>query len=270
MKLFGEYLIEKEAISNGQLLAALIAQIKSSTSVPEVIYDEKLLSESDLLRVLALQTKRRIGFIEAAKECQLWTEEIQVLTEKCLLKKRRPIGEILIEQGVIQVDVLSKCLDDFLGGWTPESSSTSESHSYSERPSAAAPSMVIEDCSVYFEIFNDTLLSDLKMFGSRIAEIEAIEEIQATLEKIHGIRSAARFIQAKASESLMIGLEGWIRRAETDQDFRKTKAVQVLFKEAFELAWQMRTCLESQRSEFPSDGGVFEKKFDALMKKLNE
>ena len=59
MKLFGEFLIEKNVIGNETLAKALVMQIKSLPSIPEVVLESNLLTVDQLLSVLRLQQGKR-------------------------------------------------------------------------------------------------------------------------------------------------------------------------------------------------------------------
>ena len=112
--LFGDYLIEKNVITESQLLEGLLEQIERTPSYAMACYQGKLLSAHDLLLVLKEQQKKSTDFFSAAKSLQLWTDNKTVELLDILNVQRRPLGEILVEKGFIQLRELTLYLDEFL------------------------------------------------------------------------------------------------------------------------------------------------------------
>jgi hypothetical protein len=115
MKLFGEYLVDKNLISEKQLLDALILQIEEQPSVVKIVRDLGLLNQEQILQVLKKQTIDRISFIEAAKTFSLLNEESILKIFNDLASKRTPLGEMLIRTNSLDLTTLTRALDDFFG-----------------------------------------------------------------------------------------------------------------------------------------------------------
>jgi hypothetical protein len=114
MKLFGDYLVERKLISNQVLAEVLIEQLKSIPSTAEVVFEYKLLSTDQILAVLRKQTEAKKGFVEAARDLELWSEDIARRVEEVLGVVRIPLGQLLINSGKVSIEQITDALDHFL------------------------------------------------------------------------------------------------------------------------------------------------------------
>lgn len=115
MKLFGEYLIEKNIVSTEQMVAALIRQTSKMPGMAEIAYNKKLLRPDQIFKILKLQNSSRIGFIEAAKELNIWNDSVAEKFEKSLDEVRTPLVQVLIEMEAVRPESVTHALDEFLG-----------------------------------------------------------------------------------------------------------------------------------------------------------
>lgn len=113
MKLFGEFLVDKGLITEEQLLEMVMQQVESAPSLPELIRKLDLLTGRELLKVFKRQAQRGLEFRAAAQSLGLWNEELEQKVRKSLSLERKPIGEILVMQGVLQQQELPHLLDEY-------------------------------------------------------------------------------------------------------------------------------------------------------------
>lgn len=115
VKLFGEYLVEKNLIRDEDLLVALIHQVEKLPSMARLISEQRLLTTTQILEIFKMQTINRCSFIEAANRLSLWSEDLHKRVEQSLAANRAPLGEILIDLKCLDVSSLTKALDDYYG-----------------------------------------------------------------------------------------------------------------------------------------------------------
>jgi len=128
-KYFGEYLIDKKLINEESLIEALIEQVCLQPPVSKIVYDNKYLSTEQILKILKIQQEKKIDFIQAARQIELWSDHIDTQVTNKLNEKRLPIGEILLQKKYIQVDQLSHALDEFLSNsYSPVSEEASKAN----------------------------------------------------------------------------------------------------------------------------------------------
>lgn len=113
-KYFGQFLVEKKIITEDILVEALIKQLRTSKMFFEVLYEKKNLNASAVLKVFEEQQKNDIDFRSAAKNLELWKEDYDSMIEHELKISRTPLGQILVEQGLIDLKQLTLFLDEFL------------------------------------------------------------------------------------------------------------------------------------------------------------
>lgn len=114
MKLFGEFLVEKELINKETLMNMLVEQVRTMPSYLELSWRSKHISADNLLAILKLQSQKHIGFMEALRELGLWSTEIEgnIFAEASTLKI--PLGQILVNNNIITAEALTHALDEFL------------------------------------------------------------------------------------------------------------------------------------------------------------
>jgi hypothetical protein len=115
MKLFGEYLIEKNIVSTEQMVAALIRQTSKMPGMAEIAYNKKLLRPDQIFKILKLQNQSNCGFIEAARELNIWNDSVSGKFEKALDEVRTPIVQVLVEMEAAKIETVTHALDEFLG-----------------------------------------------------------------------------------------------------------------------------------------------------------
>ncbi len=114
MKYFGEYLIEKNIITEEQLVIALIEQMKLSAPIPVIANNLHLFTNTEFLKIFKWQTEKGVDFIQACKELNMWTSDRHNTVFSHITKNRPPIGQIIVNLGFSDLETLTKSLDDFL------------------------------------------------------------------------------------------------------------------------------------------------------------
>lgn len=114
MKLFGEFLVEKNILSEEQLLELLMQQLRDLPTVGEVVFREKLLSTRDILRTMAHQTRQGIEFRTAARELGLWNDSIEKQVAEFSARKRMYLGQLVVNCGRATLPQMEALLDEYL------------------------------------------------------------------------------------------------------------------------------------------------------------
>lgn len=114
MKLFGEYLIERKLVTPEQLLDVLMLQIASVPSIAEAVHRLKLLSQQQIIQVLAHQTKKHCEFRTAALDLGFWNEQVEGQVAAEIARLKTPIGQLLAKRGYLDFRAVTTALDEYL------------------------------------------------------------------------------------------------------------------------------------------------------------
>ena len=112
--LFGDFLIQNNLVQADDILVSLIDQLRSVPSTAEVLYDYAIIPAADLLKILAYQQNHGLDFRASAVALGLWSTEVAQQVNDELHKLRRPLGEILVEKGYLDLQQLTKALDAYV------------------------------------------------------------------------------------------------------------------------------------------------------------
>jgi hypothetical protein len=113
-KLFGEFLVEKDLATTEQVLKAVITQLRSVSSTAEVIFDQEVLLPADQLRILAHQQTAGTDYRTSAATLGFWTTELSTKVAELVQRKRRPLGEVLVDLGYLSSESLAHALDSYI------------------------------------------------------------------------------------------------------------------------------------------------------------
>lgn len=114
MKYFGEYLVKKGFISSQDLIDAFLDQIMHLPPLPKLIYDQKLLTNDQIMQAFIFQQEESVDFASACKKLGFWTNEFNSKLESIYEELRVPFGQFLIQNGALDIKTLIKTLDEFL------------------------------------------------------------------------------------------------------------------------------------------------------------
>jgi hypothetical protein len=237
MKLFGEYLIEKNIVSTEQMVAALIRQTSKMPGMAEIAYNKKLLRPDQIFKILKLQNQSKCGFIEAARDLNIWNDSVSEKFEKALDEVRTPLVQVLVEMEAAKIETVTHALDEFLGDVQdhyqeaqnqiqqpqPETSietieeplqyrQDEEAKTDSESSSSVVGESTAEesangDSSQYFTIFDEQKKGQIE---NHFIQLEnggiSIPVMNSIRENLQSLSSAARSAQVMMSASVLHGM----------------------------------------------------------------
>jgi HPt (histidine-containing phosphotransfer) domain-containing protein len=218
MKLFGEYLIERNIVSTEQMVAALIRQTSKLPGMAEIAYNKKLLRPDQLFKIMKIQNEQHSGFIEAAKELNIWNEQLSKQFETIADELRTPLIQILIEMEAAKLESITHALDDFLG----DVKDSIESGSLTVEPiekieviepiqqTDSSPTSVLSSTySGYCQLFTE---DKKKMIENALDQLQnggiSISVMTTLKDHLHALVTAARNASAKMSENVLNCMEG--------------------------------------------------------------
>jgi hypothetical protein len=214
MKLFGEYLIERSVISKEDLVKALIRQLKGTPSITEIIFNYNLRTNEELFDIFSVQSKKKMSFIEAAKELGLWDGPLQTLVGKYISDSRTPLGEVLVQMGVADLDSITHALDEFLAGVEADTGNELETETTQQDKSIDSSDTQSQEtlASSYCEYFNLDFfleLTSLISFGQTGSFCgQTVDDISKIL---HSLKGMARISLLPMSEDLITNIENKYR-----------------------------------------------------------
>ncbi|RYZ56310.1 MAG: hypothetical protein EOP07_12695 [Proteobacteria bacterium] len=258
MKLFGQFLIDKEIITKDDFVAAMIIQAESLPSLPLAVHELKLFNIDHQVAVFAYQASHFKEYRVAAVEMGLWdAANVEHALGRFFLSRLKPLGEILVEQGCITLNQLSGALEQYvaLGDdvYEPEKIKPAPAlrvvkendQTFSDLnvrkikiPSASANdrSLFTLYCGRFDEAFKARLLKHLRAPSDT--------DKGSLLTTLRALKYAANFIMAFKSvlllESLTLAVEQKTPRAAGDQ---------ALVERALMYLWTLRAGLSSGEHE---------------------
>lgn len=137
-KLFGEFLLEQKLVTVDDLMAAMMKQFKETLSVLEVVYQDNLLPKETIFDCLKIQVSTGCNFKSAMMKSGHYTKELDQKISNKISGSRKPLGEILVENGSLDYKVLGENLDSFLAEQVkynkdhPETTKTQESDHFEQ------------------------------------------------------------------------------------------------------------------------------------------
>lgn len=113
MTFFGETLIEEQLVTPEQLTEALVMQSEELASPIRIALDQNLATPHLLLEALFQAAEQHISVPEAMfKSGAVDASKVELMTA-ALKKQRRPIGQILVEEGGVELRKVSALLSQF-------------------------------------------------------------------------------------------------------------------------------------------------------------
>jgi hypothetical protein len=113
-KLFGEFLVDQQLVTEEQLASALVHQIKLMPSTVEVIFQHKLLPSHKIIEILKCQQTTGRDFRSSAKFLGFWSKDLETTVQSLLEKARTPLGEVLVSLGLVTPMTLTQSLDQYI------------------------------------------------------------------------------------------------------------------------------------------------------------
>jgi len=219
--LFGDFLIQNNLVAAEDILVALIDQLRAVPSTAEVLYDYAIIPAAELLKILAYQQTHSLDFRASAIALGIWSPEIAQQVNDELHKLRRPLGEILVDRGLLDLPQLTKALDAYVEAAyrdvpapvmppvvapaAPSKVDGGATQSLQRAPASnlSAP-LVAEYCESFASEIHPalaTVIAGIESAGDDAAAIAA--GLQQTLAEFITLRSAADFLGARQSEGIV-------------------------------------------------------------------
>lgn len=195
--MFGEFLIEEKLLNQEQLLEAIIEQLQSIPSVPEVMFESNIIPKSDLLRILLHQKYEGSEFLVSAKTLGFWSPSISQQVLKKLENIQKPLGEVLIQKGFIDLESLSKTFVKYLE--TKENIKKLDAQEKSDLDSAILKEYIMFFEGVFFPKI-ETLLGQLKQVDK--TKESFLNDMQLVLSEFVAVRAGAEFLGGLLSKDI--------------------------------------------------------------------
>lgn len=237
MKLFGEFLVESNAISEEQLLEALVAQLKLTPSVCQIVFENQLMSTTEILQILSHQARNKLGFIESAKELGLWNQNVAEKIEAQVALSRPPLGQIFAKHRILPIADLSRHLDEFLDTLKAEDLLQPEAN------------VIASDTSSFLEIYSEGLHEglinnvQLLTFWSEMSEADRMAVTDFLINHFHLFQNILKDAGLKEEEIFFNDLETLVREmapAIPDYSAPKILKIQKSMEEVLAMAWRLR------------------------------
>ena len=114
--MFGQHLLKRGLITEEQLDHALEEQRAATVSIGRLAHAHGHMSAEEVVKVLEQQVREELPFEELAVRSRFLTEEVRDRLVALHEDSRRPLGEWLVELGVLEPDVVKEELERFHRG----------------------------------------------------------------------------------------------------------------------------------------------------------
>ncbi len=225
-KFFGEYLVEKDLLSESDLIEALVEQSKTVPSTLEVVYSGDIFNHQQILSALKNQAESGGEFVTSCRTLDLWTEDVEKKVSREISKKRPPLGKVLLKNNKIEIKQLISALDEFLADRMDESmaeasASTAEAAVVPEstapeveidlsgvgeaKPTAEVGDGAVSDAEEYMAVFTDELYYELEgnIFSIEPMKEMFLTEMESIQNNFQALYGGAKFAGVNSSEELV-------------------------------------------------------------------
>jgi hypothetical protein len=111
---FGEFLIERGHITRKQLIQGWIEQESIADSPAKIAFENSLVPEDQLVRVLDLSARTGQSFRESCVTLNLWTQELNKKLTQLSHIAKLPIGQILVKQRSLPLTQMVSAFEEYL------------------------------------------------------------------------------------------------------------------------------------------------------------
>ncbi|MGZ3795150.1 MAG: hypothetical protein ACXVB1_02225 [Pseudobdellovibrionaceae bacterium] len=243
MKLFGEFLVESKAISEEQLLESLLSQLKMTPPIGVIVFENKLLSNTEILQIFSLQAKNKLGFIDSAKKLGFWNN-ISEAVESKVSQSRPPIGQIFAKNKILPIEELSRLLDEYLDTLTADeiAQATSELNGLSQERRVQNFAPFLE---AYSEGIQDSFLNNIQLLNMwpDMSETERSNLTEFFENRFHLFKRVLKVLKLSSEEELFSEMELLFREIfkEMDHfDMLKIQQVQTSMGNLISSFWLLR------------------------------
>jgi hypothetical protein len=263
-KYFGEFLIHKKVIAPEALVGALIDQIKDQPPLCHLVYNKKLLSAEQMVSVFRYQQDHNADFLSSCQQLGLWDETMDKILSEEISRVRRPLGEILINRGDIDLSALTKMLDEYLSQ-APTRQEQTQAQS-TPAPAVNTPAPKAEETielqpglvAELEEVFDERKYRIIKVAMSFIKDkstddAQGIQKLfRDSLRVLHTINGLLSLLGLKRLELLITAAEQVVElHLKSEADSAQNQRVANLVYHGFEEAWKIRSFVLEHCSEGP-------------------
>ncbi len=111
---FGEYLISKKKITNGQLIDALAKQVEEMPSLLRMLKSANVLKDDVIVDLIGEQARKETDLLAIIREKKVLTSDQINNLFKAQAENRRPLGMILVADGVLSEAEVNVLVDEYL------------------------------------------------------------------------------------------------------------------------------------------------------------
>jgi hypothetical protein len=111
---FGEFLIERGHITRKQLIQGWIEQESIAGSPAKIAFENSLVPEDQLVRVLDLSARTGQSFRESCVALDLWTQDLNKKLTQLTHIAKLPIGQILVKQRSLPLTQMVGAFEEYL------------------------------------------------------------------------------------------------------------------------------------------------------------
>lgn len=198
-KSFGQFLVEKGAINEDQLLETLLEQAQKNASFVEIAWKEKILASRPLLECLEAQAHGRQDFITASKQVGVWTEDLEKKLWSILEQNQTPFTQLLVEKQLITMEQINQFLDSYIVECTQETTVAAAS----PLPSSDLPKSTESDFSEAVREFLVQFKEDsCTQIEACINQLPEQKDLDPTRELIHRLAGTAKLAKLKEMQKI--------------------------------------------------------------------
>ncbi|MGE3609335.1 MAG: hypothetical protein AB7I27_07095 [Bacteriovoracaceae bacterium] len=264
-KYFGEFLVGKNVIDAESLIKALISQVATMPPVCEIVYKKHLLSPEEILAAFKYQQDHFVDFISACKAKGFWSTDLQEILNEEMRKYRKPLGEILVKEGFIDLKKLTLMLDEFLS--QAEVTAAPSSKVELEETTASRPDENLNPEDDFLDYQSGILMELEEVFDERKRKVikvamsfikdktppdeGAVQKLfNDSLKIVHTINGLLKLFGIQHLGQLMFYIENLVEEhLNSKSTAEEHQKIAGLIYDSFELAWQMRNSILETNSE---------------------
>ncbi|MDD4976443.1 MAG: hypothetical protein PHY93_18945 [Bacteriovorax sp.] len=200
---FGEFLLNKKIINEDQLLDALIFQVEHLPSFLRVLREDRIISSSEILKMIQLQLENNSDLISVLKNEQKINEiKLNELYKKQAFK-RKMLGSVLVELKYVEQSIIDKMLHEFI---REKDNFQKNERKLTEKLEAVKPSeIVISDAAL--ESLRELGLSDEEFTGVEVKIVTSTQIVisDAALESLRELGLSDEEFTTEAFKEVISG-----------------------------------------------------------------
>ncbi|SMF29378.1 hypothetical protein [Pseudobacteriovorax antillogorgiicola] len=111
---FCKFLVHDGCISADDLVNAFIKQAQANPSLPTLLFENRILSEDEMLQVYAHQAQNEVSFEQSCRDLKIWSKAIDQKLEAVIIKEVPSIFRILVDEDLISLEDLTVKMDEYI------------------------------------------------------------------------------------------------------------------------------------------------------------